>query len=98
MTTTGHTYAEQRAAFYTGQAVKAPPDVIAALTAEQTDLDAAGVPGAILLPGTAMPDADLLDVHGTATTLEQARAGRAAVIVFYRGAWCPYAAGCPPTD
>jgi len=29
-------------------------------------------------------------VHGVSTTLEAARDGRPAVIVLYRGAWCPY--------
>ncbi|MEU1599136.1 peroxiredoxin-like family protein [Streptomyces sp. NPDC005708] len=37
-----------------------------------------------------MPDAPLLDARGEATSLKQARAGRPAVVVFYRGAWCPY--------
>ncbi|MGH3380127.1 MAG: peroxiredoxin-like family protein, partial [Actinoallomurus sp.] len=37
-----------------------------------------------------MPDADLLDVNGEPTTLQAVRAGRPAVVVFYRGAWCPY--------
>jgi peroxiredoxin len=37
-----------------------------------------------------MPDGQLLDVHGAATSLAQVRAGRPAVVVFYRGAWCPY--------
>jgi peroxiredoxin len=37
-----------------------------------------------------MPDGALLDVHGEPTTLHHARDGRPAVVVFYRGAWCPY--------
>jgi peroxiredoxin len=37
-----------------------------------------------------MPDDELLDVRGAATSLAQVRAGRPAVVVFYRGAWCPY--------
>ena len=37
-----------------------------------------------------MPDCDLLDVHGAPTSLARLRGGRAAVVVFYRGAWCPY--------
>jgi peroxiredoxin len=40
--------------------------------------------------GTPMPDGALLDAHGAATSLTAARAGRPAVVVFYRGAWCPY--------
>ncbi|MFC5827241.1 peroxiredoxin-like family protein [Nonomuraea insulae] len=90
MNTTDQTYAERRATFIAEHANKIPPDVRAALTAEQADLDAAGVPSAVLRPGSAMPDGDLLDVHGRATTLEQTRAGRAAVVIFYRGDWCPY--------
>jgi peroxiredoxin len=37
-----------------------------------------------------MPDGELLDVHGGATSLALVRAGRPAVVVFYRGAWCPF--------
>jgi peroxiredoxin len=59
-------------------------------TAEQVDLDAAGVPAGVSAPGAVMPDGELLDVHGGATSLAQVRAGRPAVVVFYRGAWCPY--------
>jgi peroxiredoxin len=59
-------------------------------TAEQVDLDAAGVPAGVSKPGVVMPDGELLDVHGGATSLAQVRAGRPAVVVFYRGAWCPY--------
>jgi peroxiredoxin len=37
-----------------------------------------------------MPDGELLDVEGRPTSLGGARRGRPAVVVFYRGAWCPY--------
>ncbi|WP_263407276.1 peroxiredoxin-like family protein [Nocardia colli] len=37
-----------------------------------------------------MPDGELLDVHGAPTTLTAARRGNPAVVVTYRGAWCPY--------
>ena len=29
-------------------------------------------------------------MHGTATTLSAAAGGSTSVLVFYRGAWCPY--------
>jgi peroxiredoxin len=32
----------------------------------------------------------MLDVHGAPTSLHAATAGLPAVIVFYRGGWCPY--------
>jgi peroxiredoxin len=37
-----------------------------------------------------LPDAELLDAHGQLTTPTAARDGKPAVVVFYRGAWCPY--------
>jgi peroxiredoxin len=37
-----------------------------------------------------MPDGELLDVHGASTSLTRLRVGKPAVVVFYRGAWCPY--------
>ena len=41
-------------------------------------------------PGDALMDAKLIDVQDNSITLEAARAGRAAVLVLYRGAWCPH--------
>jgi peroxiredoxin len=67
-----------------------PADVIAAFTADQSALDARGVPQNVAAPGSVMPDGDLLDVQGAPTSLARLRAGRPAVVVFYRGAWCPY--------
>lgn len=46
--------------------------------------------GALAEPGTAFPDGDLLTATGEATSFAQAAAGRPAVVIFYRGAWCPY--------
>lgn len=71
-------------------AARLPADVLAAFAREQAALDAAGVPAGVARPGAALPDAALLDVHGAPTTLHRALAGRPAVIVFYRGAWCPF--------
>jgi peroxiredoxin len=41
-------------------------------------------------PGSRLPDGELLDVGGQPTTLAQHLGGKPAVIVFYRGGWCPY--------
>jgi peroxiredoxin len=41
--------------------------------------------------GTVLPDTELFDVHGVATTLYAAAGDGASVLVFYRGAWCPFA-------
>ena len=67
-----------------------PDDVLNAFAADQSALQAGGVPDGIAASGDAMPDAQLLDVHGAPTTLSQAVGGRSAVVVLYRGAWCPY--------
>jgi peroxiredoxin len=66
------------------------PEISAVFAAEQADLGAAGLPAGIAAPGTPLPDGDLLDVDGQPTSLGAARDGRPAVVVLYRGAWCPY--------
>lgn len=73
-----------------GMAGQLPADVIEIFTADQGRMAADGVSPDAARPGTAMPDADLVDAHGAPTTLAALRDGRAAVVVFYRGAWCPY--------
>jgi peroxiredoxin len=45
----------------------------------------------VIKPGSTLDDAPLIDPVGTETTLYQAiPAGQPAVIVFYRGGWCPF--------
>lgn len=58
--------------------------------AEQTALAAAGPPDGVVPVGTSLPDATLLDPHGAPTTLGAAMGTHLSVLVFYRGAWCPY--------
>lgn len=48
------------------------------------------LPDHVARPGSVLRDAKLLDVQGIPITLEAARAGRAAVLLLYRGAWCPH--------
>lgn len=40
--------------------------------------------------GTAAPDADLTTIKGTAIKLATQLNGKPAVLVFYRGGWCPF--------
>lgn len=68
----------------------APKKITGPLAAEQAALDRAGVPADVLPAGTPMPDGELLDAHGQSTSLAATRDGRPTVLVFYRGAWCPY--------
>src|SRR4029077_12466178 len=90
MTTQTPNIGEQAQAFMAGNAAAMPADVMRAFVAEQADLDDAGAPTRVSAPGALMPDGELLDVRGAATSLAQVRAGRPAVVVFYRGAWCPF--------
>jgi peroxiredoxin len=84
------TIAQDVEVLHRGLAEQVPDQVLSPLLAEQKMLDAAGVPETAAKAGSAMPDGDLLDAHGQPTTLTAARAGQPAVVVFYRGAWCPY--------
>ncbi|MCV7208845.1 peroxiredoxin-like family protein [Mycolicibacterium canariasense] len=90
MTTHTPTISEQAHAVAAGSAARLPADVVSAFTAEQAALEARGVPLDVVAAGTGMPDGELLDVHGAPTSLTRLRDGRPAVVVFYRGAWCPY--------
>ena len=84
------TIAAQSAAVSKQAAERLPADVVEAFEGERLRLVGEGIPAGVAAPGTAMPDGDLLDAHGKPTTLTDTRADRPAVIVFYRGAWCPY--------
>lgn len=57
---------------------------------EQAMLAARGLPAEVAAAGTLVPDTGLLNPYGAATTLYAATGNRTAVVVFYRGAWCPY--------
>ena len=89
MTSTS-TIAEQVADYHRASAGQLPAEVAEAFAAEQRALAAAGGPSGVVQPGTRLPDGELLDVAGQPTTLAETLGGKPAVIVFYRGGWCPY--------
>lgn len=80
---------ERIAAFEAKAAAEFPAEAMAVFGGER-QMQRAKAPLAPPALGTPMPDGDLLDAHGSPTTLAAARAGQPAVVVFYRGAWCPY--------
>ncbi len=90
MTSTSVSIVEQVSSFEALAATQLPADVWATFSALQTALTAAGVPTHVAAPGTPLPDVELIDAHGAATSLHAVTAGRPAVLAFYRGAWCPY--------
>jgi peroxiredoxin len=75
---------------HAGMVTQPPNEVMGAFTREQTALAAQGISSSVVAAGANLPDANLLDAHGTPTTLYGVTGGRPAVVVFYRGSWCPY--------
>lgn len=90
MNSPSSTLAEQAAAIAQASAGRLPAEVLATFGADRAKLNAAGVPADVARVGSVVLDADLLDAHGAPISLGQARGNRPAVLVFYRGAWCPY--------
>jgi peroxiredoxin len=43
-----------------------------------------------LLIGASAPSATLMNIDGKSVTLTKVLAGKPAVVIFYRGGWCPY--------
>ncbi|WP_236724789.1 redoxin family protein, partial [Mycobacterium avium] len=68
----------------------APPEVLEVFAADQRELQAAGVPASVAVPGTRFPIAELIGADGTSVSSADVLAGAPTVVVFYRGAWCPY--------
>lgn len=90
MTTGVRTIKEQTQAFMAETAAQAPAEMFAPFIADQARLAAEGIPVGVARAGTPLPDGAVLDVHGVSTSLASVLHGRPAVLVFYRGAWCPY--------
>jgi peroxiredoxin len=78
------------AEMHAGMAKEPPNEMMGAFGREQAALAAAGVPAGVATPGTQLADAGLLDVHGAPTSLYKAAGDGLAVLVLYRGVWCPY--------
>ncbi|ANP50461.1 peroxiredoxin [Streptomyces griseochromogenes] len=90
MTTQTGSIADQVTRLKTAMAGQAPVEVLAVFEAEQAELNTAGVPATAAAPGTRLPDVELITAEGSLVSLHTVTGGRPAVIVFYRGAWCPY--------
>ena len=84
------TITDRVAEMHAGMAAQPPNEAMGAFRREQAELAVAGVPDGIAAEGPVVADVDLLDAHGAATTLYAATGDAASVVVFYRGAWCPY--------
>jgi peroxiredoxin len=84
------TIAEQVNEVKATAASRLPKDVVAVFGSDQAALAAAGVPAGAVAVGDTLAPFALPDATGQTRTLEELTAGGPAVIVFYRGGWCPY--------
>jgi peroxiredoxin len=84
------TIAEQVRKLTETMAAQPANDVMGAFARERADLAGSDTPEGVIGVGATLLDAELLDPHGASTTLYKALGGHASVLVFYRGAWCPY--------
>ena len=84
------TIAQQVAEMKTKIATRRPNEVLDIFEREQSTLASLGQPRGVLPLGSALPDVKLIGPDGLPTNLGEAMAGHPAVVVFYRGAWCPY--------
>ena len=90
MSTATSTIADRVAVHEANMATVFPEAAKASFAQEKAEMRTRSIPEGAVKPGTAVPDAEVLDAHGQSTTFEKARDGKPAVVVFYRGGWCPY--------
>lgn len=84
------TIAAQVDEFNEGFTAQIGPELSAVFDREQLDLRENGVPEGAVAAGDVLPGATLLDLNGDEVELASVTAGAPAVLVFYRGSWCPY--------
>jgi peroxiredoxin len=82
--------ADQVSTFNIGFNEQIGPELAEVFAREQSGLNEAGVPDGAVSVGDRVPDAELVQTDGAPVTLDEALQGRPGVLVFYRGAWCPY--------
>jgi peroxiredoxin len=87
MSVTIHEQSEQIKAV---SATRLPEEVVAVFDRSIQDLLHQGVPAGTVEVGATLDPFTLSDATGAMVTLDQLVAAGPAVIVFYRGGWCPY--------
>jgi peroxiredoxin len=84
------TIAEQVNEVKAAAAAQLPEEVVAVFAADQAALVAGGVPAGAVSVGDTLVEFALPDATGHTRTLQELTENGPAVIVFYRGGWCPY--------
>jgi peroxiredoxin len=87
MSLTIHEQSEQMKA---AAAERLPAEVLAVFDRNIEEFVAQGIPADSIKPGDALEQFTLLDATGTPVSLDELVQNGPAVIVFYRGGWCPY--------
>jgi peroxiredoxin len=89
MTPSG-TIADQVATMRAGRPSRAEGEAPDPFEVEQEKLAADGPPTGVVAVGSILEDAQLLDIEGKEISLYAAIGDQTAVVVLYRGEWCPY--------
>jgi peroxiredoxin len=84
------TIAEQVNDLKAAAASRLPAEVISVFAADQAALTAGGIPAGSVKVGDKLSPFALPDATGKTVTLDEFTADGPAVLVFYRGGWCPY--------
>jgi peroxiredoxin len=84
------TIREQSAQLKAAAAERLPAEVVDVFDRSVQDLLDEGVPPGVVTVGDTLDSFMLKDATDTPVTLDQLVASGPAVIVFYRGGWCPY--------
>jgi peroxiredoxin len=71
-------------------AAQLPADVVEVFSRSSQRLHAGGVPAGVAKPGDTLESFTLRNAAGKSVRLDDLVATGAAVVVFYRGGWCPY--------
>ena len=86
----GTSLRDRIAEFTAAMAKAAPPEDIAALSAELKKLAESGIANGALQVGGKAPDFTLPEARGGTVSLSSLLAKGPVVVTFYRGGWCPW--------
>jgi peroxiredoxin len=84
------TIAEQANDVKAASSSRLPAEIVAVFASDQAVLAADGIPSGAVAVGDKLPTFTLPDATSQPRTLDELTADGPAVIVFYRGGWCPY--------
>jgi peroxiredoxin len=81
---------EQSEQLQAASAARLPADVVEVFSRNSQQLHARGIPAGVVKVGDALAPFTLYNAVGKPVSLEDLVATGPAVLVFYRGVWCPY--------